>query len=216
AAAFELPTLQELKKEWEAKLALLRQEARNLKEEASKKGVVYPSVIPMALPLGNGREAKSLARILDPVNLGCEVAQGTLLGWFVPESDAENSSGLVAHAAVSETDLRWLSVGMNVYIQCDAIPGTKIPATVKRIAAKPLDETPTELIGDFGIVSLRDPQGRLSFEHPHYLVIVAAEDPMDGLNRGTLATAEFSYRELTLVQWIKEKIRQAFQYERGI
>jgi putative peptide zinc metalloprotease protein len=215
-AAFELPTLQELKKEWEAKLVLLRQEANTLKEVASNSGVVYPSLIPVTQPIGNGRETKSLGRILDSINLGCEVAQGTLLGWFVPNADEEKSSGLVAHTAVLETDLRWLSVGMNVYIQCDAIPGTKIPATVKRIAAKPLDETPTELIGDFGIVSLRDQQGRLSFEHPHYLVIVEANDPMDGLNRGTLATAEFSYRELTLVQWIKEKIRLAFQYEKGM
>lgn len=212
-AAFELPSLQELKKEWEAKLALLRQEARTLREEAPNRGVFYPSVTPMRLPIGNGRESKSLARILDPACLGCEVAQGTLLGWYVPDSIEANSSKLVAHAAVSETDLRWLSVGMVVYIQFDALPGRKIPARVKRIAPKPLDETPNELIGDFGVVSLRDQQGRLTFEHPHYLVIVAADDPLDGLNRGTLASAEFTYRELTLVQWIKEKIRQAFQYE---
>lgn len=212
-AAFELPTLQELKKEWETKLSLLQQESKTLTEVASSKGTVYPSVVPLSLPISMGRQTKSIGRILDAVNLGCEVAQGTLLGWFVPEADAGDTKGFVAHAAISETDLRWLSVGMRVHLQCDAIPETRIPATVKRIAAKPLDETPTELIGDFSLVSIRDQQGRLTFEQPHYLVIVEADTLMDGLNRGTLATASFRYRELTLVQWIKDKIRQAFQHE---
>jgi hypothetical protein len=102
---------------------------------------------------------------------------------------------------------------MKVFLQCDALPGTKIPATIKRIATESLDVTPPELVGDFGIVSLRDTEGRLNFEEPHYQVIVEANKPISQLNRGTLATAEFSYRELTLAQWAREKVRQAFQHK---
>jgi len=214
AAAFELPALQELRKEWESRLSLLRREAMTLREEASTRGKVYPTRTPLSLPLGSGRETKSLSSLLDNVNLGGHVAQGTLLGWFVPvSSDNSHSSRLVAHAAVSETDLRWLKIGMKVFLQCDALPGTKIPATIKRIATESLDVTPPELVGDFGIVSLRDTEGRLNFEEPHYQVIVEANKPISQLNRGTLATAEFSYRELTLAQWAREKVRQAFQHK---
>ncbi|MEQ1825622.1 MAG: site-2 protease family protein [Pirellula sp.] len=205
SAAFELPTLLELQKELEAKRWLLRRVLDSLKQTAATEGIFFPTSIPVAPPKASGRKNAQPGHAIQESNLGLVVERGTQVGWFASDSK------MVAHAIVSEQDARSIRPGMEAYFVTDSKTDNRIPGRVKAISPAPLADFPSELLGDSGLIGIRDERGKLVLETPHYLAIIEpTREFRDGV-RGGAVDVEFRLANRTLTNIIVDFLSTKFQ-----
>ncbi len=100
-------------------------------------------------------------------NQGASVPEGTLLGWVVDPKRLE------LRAFISDQDAERVLPEMQVECRWDAIPTKTIQGRVVRLSAEPIATTPEVLIGDSQLISIRNSNGEMTPERPHYEVIIA-------------------------------------------
>jgi hypothetical protein len=130
------------------------------------------------------------------------------VGWFTPEFD------YVMHAIVPESDARWLEIGMPAAAILDGSPHLRIPCSVTRISPEPMVEFPAELIGDSGLIGVREDKGSLRLDSPHYLVELEAKSKLPVAWRGSRLTVHFHLPGKTLLQSCIEFVDRSLRIQR--
>ncbi len=195
SVAYELPTLRELQSELLAKQNVLQPELASLKQYAPSNGffVHLASSVQQSLTRESSYQHREYPLQLQ--NLGTLLERGQQLGWFTSKNE------IAIHALISETEMRWIEVGMQAEAVLDSDPSLRLPCTVQQLALEPISELPIELMGDPSLVAVRDENGVLRLETPHYLVVLQPTSPIcDGL-RGAGATLHFALPGKTLWQY---------------
>ncbi|MFN7731307.1 MAG: site-2 protease family protein [Pirellula sp.] len=204
-AAFELPTLREVRQELTSRFAIKQEAIEALRVKTSKAGTLIPASIPRAMPfeMGEPRWTRSPVFVTPPI--GAAIDRGSVIGWLSADDTAR------LQVAVSASDVRWLQVGSPAEAILDSQPHLRWPCRVTRISPEPLPDVPPALIGDPGIVSIRNEQGRLRFEAPHYGVTLEPITPLRGIAVDAAATIHFELPGKPLVQTLWEGVRQGLQ-----
>jgi hypothetical protein len=128
-----------------------------------------------------------------------------VIGWLSADDTAR------LQVAVSASDVRWLQVGSPAEAILDSQPHLRWPCRVTRISPEPLPDVPPALIGDPGIVSIRDERGSLRFEAPHYGVTLEPITPLRGIAVDAAATIHFELPGKPLFHSLWEGVRQGLQ-----
>jgi putative peptide zinc metalloprotease protein len=193
-SAYELPTLQELRNELYGRKKVLDSELDALRQLAPRDGWFYPSLYPLPSLISDEIGKPRFAHLLDSENLGMSLERGALVGWFTPSLDR------IIHGVVEEHQARWIRVGASASVALDASPGKIIECRILRIGTEPISEFPLELLGDPGMIAIRDEYGKLVSETPHYLVVLEPTRPLIGNARAARASIRFQLPGKSLVE----------------
>jgi len=208
SANYELPTLLELKSELEAKQKLLWPELASLRQEVAARGFYVPQESRVPKPFADGTTRWEPGHLLAEERLGMVLERGMMTGWLSSEYAYD------MHALVPESDVRWIQVGMRAEAILDSQASLRIPCQVTRVAPEPVPEFPRELLGDSSLVALRDIDGRLRVETPHYLVVLEPVTQPPSVWRGSLVSVHFELPGKTLVQMLSEIVQRQFRTQR--
>jgi putative peptide zinc metalloprotease protein len=208
AAAFELPTLLEVLQEQLVKRAMLARDLESLTIRAPADGFFLASNAKVNPPIATPQDRRLICHPTHPESLGCLVERGTLLGWFTKKRSVQ------FHALVSESDVRSIRLGMKAVFILDSNTSTSIPCVVTRISPDPIQELPSELIGDPMIIAIRNKQGWLQPVNPHYQVNLSAEQTAPSNILGACGSVFFKLEPKTLAGQIKEYITNTLTLSR--
>lgn len=205
-AAFELPTLRELREELAARFAIKQHQVDSLRIAAAQSSRLTPVSIPLMMPFELGETTWVRRSIFNNPPIGATLERGTVVGWLSGED------GYVLQVAVAENDARWLTVGSSAEAILDSQTHNRWRCTVTRIAPEPLRELPEPLVGDPSIAGIRDPQGKLQFDVPHYQVVLEPQLPIAGAFAiHSAATIHFELPQKTIAEKITDAIRRGLQ-----
>jgi len=204
-AAFELPTLREVRQELTSRFAIKQQEIEALRVKTSKAGTLIPASIPRAMPFEMGETHWTHSPIFVTPPIGSPIERASVVGWLSADDAA------LFQVAVSASDVRWLKIGSPAEAILDSQPHLRWPCRVTRISPEPLPELPQALIGDPSIVSTRDEKGRLRFDGPHYGVTLEPIAPLRGIAVDAAATIHFELPGKPLFQSLWESVRTGLQ-----
>ncbi len=200
-ASLELTLHQELLAESLAKESLLEKEIGSLRLTAGSDGVLLGSSTELKRPLTAPEHMELDLRPASPSNQGCTLNRGALVGWFTAKGQTEVT------AIVSESDMKRLRLGMIAACGWDSDIQNIVHGRIVRIAPDPVERTPDELVGDAGVVSLRNNAGVFEPELPHYAVTIAFDELPSPRLRGSLVTVQIHVASQPLLQTIIRMIR---------
>ncbi len=172
SAVFEIPTIDALIRELEAKKGILVLETESLRIVAPFDGTVIKSSLQVNPNLVPPLDLRNLGRPLDVESTGCTVERGTLLGWFTQGSEP------LFEAFVAESDVKRLKIGDVALCRLDASPSRVIRCQVQRISPDPIDSIPNLLIGDSMLIAIRDASGAIRPDVPHYRVTLKTNEKL--------------------------------------
>jgi putative peptide zinc metalloprotease protein len=206
-AAFELPTLREVREELMSRFSIRQKEIDAMRTVASHAGFLVPVAIPCMKPFQSGEPVWERMPIFGNPPIGASLERGTILGWLASDNE------FVVQTAVPADDARWLTVGSRAEMILDSQPHRRWECTVKRIAPEPLSELPSPLRGDPSLVAVRDEKGKLRFETPHYQVVLESDRPFpsDGLAIDAAVTVHFDILGKTLMETLSDSVRRGLQ-----
>jgi putative peptide zinc metalloprotease protein len=204
-AAFELPTLREVKEELTSRFTIKQKEIDALRLVTPRAGILVPAPIPLMMPFEHGEPQWVPSQIFGNPPIGASLERGSLVGWLSTGDD------FLIQAAVPDADVRWLTVGSRAEAILDSQPYRRWPCTVTRISPEPLTEFPQPLLGDPSLVAVRDERGRPRFELPHYQVVLRPDPPLRGLACNASATVHFQLPGKTLFQSLSDNVRQGLR-----
>lgn len=141
---------------------------------------------------------------LDPVNLGCTLQRGDLVGWLVPPGE------YTITALVSQQDVKRLSLGMQADCYWDALMEEPVEGQIQRISPEPNLAVPPELVGDPLLISAPSLAGRYVTEIPHYEVTLSVATNRYRPLKGSLATVRIKADSKTLYEQIRSYVRAKF------
>jgi putative peptide zinc metalloprotease protein len=204
-AAFELPTLREVRDELASRFAIKQKEIDSLRVVTSRSGTLIPASIPRMMPFELGEPQWTRSPIFSVPPIGASLERGSVVGWLSGED------GFVFQAAVTADDVRWLTVGSRAEAVLDSQPYRRWPCTVTRIAPEPLQELPQPLLGDPSLIAVRDERGRPRFEVPHYQVVLEPDITLQEFVNDSAATVHFQLPGKTLFRSLSDSVRQGLQ-----
>ncbi len=205
AVTFEIPAIRETIADMQSKIEVLERELNSLTLRASQPGMLLPSNFHLNAPIA---AMKDDLQDLDPLsiaNRGCTIERGTLVGWFSPQSER------IVTAVVSQEDVRLLAIGMEAECRFDSQFHSILTGKVLRISPEPIRRTPDELQGDPQLISVRNAEGVLAPQIPHYEVTIALNDPNVEFRRGSLASVRFKIASRTIIESIERYLRLNFK-----
>ncbi len=203
--AYQIPRKTEELADLRTRLQLLSRESDALDVVAQQDGFLLAGPVSGIQTLSAPRNDRFQNHPLDPVSLGCYVERGTLLGWLSDKRD------VTVTALVPEREVKRLTVGMKVLIQWDANVAGTTSGQIVRIAPEAATATPPQLVGDPGLISIRNQAGVYEPEKPHFEVTVSivTAGPSSGGERtaGALATLQIELPAQTLSERIVDAVR---------
>jgi hypothetical protein len=157
--------------------------------------------LPIAAPLDDRVDLNPVAAS----NLGCTLPRGTLVGWYSPMQKP------ILTAVVSQEDVRLLNIGMKAVCRWDSDLANTQVGTILQISPEAISATPTQLLGDSALVSLRNAQGRMAPEKPHYQVTIQLQQHTSQHLAGSLSSVRFEIASRTLVESALRYIQLTFK-----
>jgi putative peptide zinc metalloprotease protein len=205
-AAFELPGVSELLREFEAKRTILNREIAGLQVLAPHKGLFVKAIEKVPTSITSPVDVESTCPIIHVHRIGSLIERGTLLGWFTKKEK------VIINALVPESDAKSLRIGMAAHVLLDGASSHSVSGEVTRILPEPVQEIPIELLGDPRFVVIRQTDGRFQPETPHYQVTIDVANG-DALNaiKGSLATIRFDLPPSTIAARSLRYLRQSFK-----
>ena len=207
--AYRLPALKEQLKDRQERVELLEEQKRSLNILAGKNGRWLPSDSKSAASLTAFHDERNAHLKVSPNRLGCQVKEGELLGWVVV------SDKVLVNALVHEDTVRRLDHAVPVTLRWDSQPHLEYQGQIVSIAREAMPQTPQSVVGDPRFVSVRDSQGNLVPDSPHYEVKLELdsstfESNPDSARRllGSLASVRFETHRSTMLEIVREYIEQ--------
>lgn len=214
--AAEIPTLEQMASESEAKWKMLEKERQRLSFVAPNSGRFVPKSnwIPAGFNLGEVVREFEPAMAQEHVGVGVE--RGQLLGWFESSTGAPQVIALVPMKT-----LRYLTPNQRVRLISEAKSNFSYPGRITHIGSEPIDVFPEELVDDPSFVLARDEQGKLRSDELLYRVRVnidqepnkndAQEQGAGSFTRGSRCSIRFELPSKTLWQRGIEEFRKTFE-----
>ena len=203
--AYEIPATREIIADLLTKRALLDEELQALAIATKTSGCLiagdHQLESPIAAPLDDRVD-------LNPVaagNIGCTLQRGTLVGWYSPMQKP------ILTAVVSQEDVRLLSIGMEAACRWDSYLANTQVGTIMHISPESISATPTQLLGDSTLISLRNAEGRMAPETPHYQVTIELQQEAPPHLVGSLASVRFKIASRTLFESALRYIQLTFK-----
>ena len=214
--AAEIPTLEQMASESEAKWKMLEKERQRLSFTAPTQGRFVPKSnwIPAGFNLGEVVREFEPAMAREHVGIGVE--RGQLLGWF------ESSTGSPQVVAlVPMKTLRYLTPNQSVRLISEAKANVSYSGRITHIGSEPIDVFPEELVDDPSFVLARDEQGKLRSDESLYRVRIKIDqehfkneshEPGAGcFTRGSRCSIRFELPSRTLWQRAVDEFRKTFE-----
>ena len=205
-ASFELPSLLELSKELESRRNLIEPELEALVQKAPGDGYFVAAPTRIAPPLTPPKFVGLATSPTHSSQIGSTVERGTLLGWF------SSKKKVVFQTLVPEADIKSLRIGMAARCLLDCQPARIVKCTVQKISPEPIEEIPTELLGDPMLVAVRNQKGAFQPETPHYIITLQSESIVSGKAKGSIGSAHFQLEPKTLAERIMDYLRATFRH----
>ncbi len=214
--AAEIPTLEQMASESEAKWKMLEKERQRLSFTAPNPGRFVPKSnwIPAGFNLGEVLREFEPAMAREHVGVGVE--RGQLLGWFESSTGAPQVIALVPMKT-----LRYLTPNQRVRLISEAKSNFSYPGRITHIGSEPIDVFPEELVDDPSFVLARDEQGKLRSDELLYRVRVdidqepnkndAQEQGAGSFTRGSKCSIRFELPSKTFWQRGIEEFRKTFE-----
>ena len=214
--AAEIPTLEQMASESEAKWKMLEKERQRLSFVAPNSGRFVPKSnwIPAGFNLGEVVREFEPAMAREHVGVGVE--RGQLLGWFESSTGAPQVIALVPMKT-----LRYLTPNQRVRLISEAKSNFSYTGRITHIGSEPIDVFPEELVDDPSFVLARDEQGKLRSDELLYRVRVdidqepnkndAQEQGAGSFTRGSRCSIRFELPSKTLWQRGIEEFRKTFE-----
>ena len=203
--AFEIPATREIISDLLVKQSLLNTEIEALTIKAESMGCLIAGEHQLDLPIAAPHDDRLELNPVEFSNLGCTLQRGTLVGWFSPMKKP------ILTVIVSQEDVRLLNIGMEATCLWDSDLATTQVGKILRISPESISSTPTQLLGDSTLISLRDARGRMAPETPHYLVTVELPEVSPQHLVGSLASVRFKIASRTLFESALRYIQLTFK-----
>lgn len=207
--AYRLPVLKEQLRDRQERLKLLEEQKRALNIFAAANGRWLPSDSKSAPSLTEFHDERNANLKVSPNRLGCQVKEGELLGWVVV------SDKVFVNALVHEDTVRRLDHDVPVTLRWDSQPHIDYRAQIVSIAREAMRQTPPTVVGDPRFLSVRDSQGNLVPDSPHYEVKLQIDSSILESNPertrrllGSLASVRFETHRSTILEIVREYIEQ--------
>ncbi len=203
--AYEIPATRETIADLQAKKSLINAEFQSLIVKMETGGFLIAGDHQLDSPIASPPDDRVDLSPLATSNIGCTLQRGTLVGWSSPRQRP------ILTAVVSQEDVRLLNVGMEAACRWDSDLGSARVGTVSHISPEAITATPTNLLGDSTLISLRDVHGHMAPETPHYRVTIELQ--LDGAEHlaGSLASVRFKIASRTLFQSAVRFIQLTFK-----
>ncbi len=206
-ASFELPSLLELSKELESRRNLIEPELEALVQKAPGDGYFVTAPTRIAAPLTPPKFVGLSTSPTHASHLGSTVERGTLLGWFTSKKK------VVFQTLVPEADIKSLRIGMEARCLLDSEPARAIDCIVQKISPEPIEEIPTELLGDPMLVAVRNQKGVFQPETPHYIITLQSQSIVAGKAKGSIGSVHFQLESKTLAERMMDYLRATFRHQ---
>jgi putative peptide zinc metalloprotease protein len=205
-AAFELPGVLELLREFQAKETILSREIDGLQVYAPYKGFFIRAIERVPNSIASPVDLDRTGPLLHVNRIGSLFERGTLLGWFTSKEQ------YVVKALIPESDAKILRIGMSAHVLLDGTASSSVPGEVTKIMPEPIQDIPFELLGDPQLIAVRQSDGRFLPEKAHYEVTIKIANH-DSLNavKGSLATIRFDLPQSTILGRSIRYLRQSFK-----
>ena len=214
--AAEIPTLEQMASESEAKWKMLEKERQRLSFVAPKSGRFVPKSNWIAAGFNLGEVVREFEPAMAREHVGVGVERGQLLGWFESSTGAPQVIALVPMKT-----LRYLTPNQRVRLISEAKSNFSYPGRITHIGSEPIDVFPEELVDDPSFVLARDEQGKLRSDELLYRVRVdidqepnkndAQEQGAGSFTRGSRCSIRFELPSKTLWQRGIEEFRKTFE-----
>jgi multidrug resistance efflux pump len=206
-AALSIPRVEKLLESIEDQLQeKLRDQAR-LTLSAARGGTLFPPADVPDVADNENLQAWS-GRVLDPINRGCTVEVGTLLGQI---GDPRLWQALIV---LDQEDVEFVLPGDKVEIVLDALPERIFRGTVDEVAIGEMRDAPRRLSNKAG-GELATKEGTLSAERPistSYQVRVRIDDPAGELRVGWRGTARVQAAPMSLGSRLLRSFSRTFHF----
>lgn len=214
--AAEIPTLEQMASESEAKWKMLEKERQRLSFVAPNSGRFVPKSNWNAAGFNLGEVVREFEPAMAREHVGVGVERGQLLGWFESSTGAPQVIALVPMKT-----LRYLTPNQRVRLISEAKSNFSYPGRITHIGSEPIDVFPEELVDDPSFVLARDEQGKLRSDELLYRVRVdidqepnkndAQEQGAGSFTRGSRCSIRFELPSKTLWQRGIEEFRKTFE-----
>ena len=214
--AAEIPTLEQMASESEAKCKMLEKERQRLSFVAPKSGRFVPKSNWIAAGFNLGEVVREFEPAMAREHVGVGVERGQLLGWFESSTGAPQVIALVPMKT-----LRYLTPNQRVRLISEAKSNFSYPGRITHIGSEPIDVFPEELVDDPSFVLARDEHGKLRSDELLYRVRVdidqepnkndAQEQGAGSFTRGSRCSIRFELPSKTLWQRGIEEFRKTFE-----
>jgi putative peptide zinc metalloprotease protein len=205
AAVYELPAAEERVADLTKKEQLLLSERASLTHRALRDGKFMHTTERTIDVIVEPTDDRPGYRLLDPVNAGCTLQRGDLVGWIIPEPK------YVLTALVSQEDVKRLSLGKQAACYWDSYLNTRVEGTIIRISPEPTLAIPPELVGDPLLITSQSQSGQYAPELPHYEVTLAVSPDLNPPLKGSLASIRAKADSQTIVEIVTKFIRSKFR-----
>ncbi len=214
--AAEIPTLEQMASESEAKWKMLEKERQRLSFVAPYPGRFVPKSNWIPAGFNRGEAVREFEPAMAREHVGVGVERGQLLGWFESSTGAPQVIALVPMKT-----LRYLKPNQRVRLISEAKSNFSYPGRITHIGSEPIDVFPEELVDDPSFVLARDEQGKLRSDELLYRVRVDIdqEPRMNDIHeqgagtftRGSRCSIRFELPSKTLWQRVVEEFRKTFE-----